>query len=182
MNRTRVTRHIQARPAEVYRALLDGEAVARWRFPRGMSIRVHEFDGRVGGRVRISLTYDAPDRAGKTTTHTDTYRGRFVELVPDERIVEVDEFETDDLSLRGEMTSTITLAATDDGETELTAVHDGVPDAVPPEQNELGWREALDRLAALVENGRPDGLATGDVGTFVSGVSRPASRSAPGAG
>lgn len=117
-----------------------------------MSIQVHEFDGRVGGRVRISLTYEAADRAGKTTSHTDTYRGRFVELVPDRRVVEVDEFETEDPSLRGEMTATITLAATDDGATVVAAVHEGVPDAVPPEQNELGWSEALDRLAALVED------------------------------
>jgi hypothetical protein len=29
-------------------------------------------------------------------------------------------------------------------------VHEGLPDAVPAEQNELGWREALSRLAAMV--------------------------------
>jgi uncharacterized protein YndB with AHSA1/START domain len=154
MTTTRVTRLIAARPARVYRALLDAEAVAQWRFPVGMSIQVHEFDAREGGRVRVSLTYDAPDRAGKTTGHTDTYRGRFVQLVPDERVVEVDEFETGDPALRGEMTSTLTLTATDDGGTRLDAVHDGVPRGVPPEANELGWREALDRLAALVEDGR----------------------------
>jgi uncharacterized protein YndB with AHSA1/START domain len=149
---TRVTRHIAARPRQVYRALVDAEAVARWRFPAGMSIQVHEFDGREGGRVHVSLTYDAPDRTGKTTTHTDTYRGRFVELVPDERIVEVDAFETDDPALRGEMTSTITLTGTDGGGTSLVAVHDGLPRGIRPEDNELGWHEALDRLAALVES------------------------------
>ena len=152
MGTTRITRLVHARPAQVYRALVDAEAVARWRFPGGMSIQVHEFDGRVEGRVRISLTYEAADRAGKTTSHTDTYRGRFVELVPDQRVVEVDEFETDDPALRGEMTSTITLLAMEDGDTQVTAVHDGVPDAVRPEDNEIGWREALDRLAALVED------------------------------
>ena len=148
---TRVTRDLAAPRSRVYRALVDGEAVARWRFPEGMSIEVHEFDCRVGGRLRISLTYDAPGRAGKTTAHTDTYRGRFTELVPDERVVEVDEFETDDPALRGEMTSTITLTDTDGG-TRLVAVHEGVPDAVRPEDNALGWRLALDRLAALVQD------------------------------
>jgi hypothetical protein len=34
---------------------------------------------------------------------TDTFHGRFVELVPDERVVVV-EFETADPALRGEMT------------------------------------------------------------------------------
>jgi hypothetical protein len=50
-----------------------------------------------------SLTYEEPDRAGKSHGRTDTYRGRFVALVPGELV------------------------------------------------NEVGWREALARLAALVE-------------------------------
>lgn len=151
MTTTRVTRHLAASRAAVYRALLDPAAVARWKVPEGMTCLVHEFDAREGGAVRISLTYDAPGPQGKTTAHTDTYRGRFVRLVPDEQVVEVDVFETGDPALHGQMTSTITLADADGG-TTLTAVHEGVPDGVPPGDNELGWRMALDRLAALVEH------------------------------
>jgi uncharacterized protein YndB with AHSA1/START domain len=91
---------------------------------------------------------------GKTTAHTDTYRGRFVTLVPDERVVEVDEFETTDPDLRGEMTITITLAEADGG-TQLLAEHEGLPRGVRPAESELGWRESLARLAALVEASRP---------------------------
>ena len=150
---TRVSRHLAAPRAAVYRALLNPGAVARWKDPEGMTCREHEFDAREGGRQRVSLTYDYPGARGKTTAHTDTYRGRFVRLVPDELVVEVDVFETADPALWGEMTSTIRLADADDGGTELTAVHEGVPDAVAPADNELGWRMALDRLAALVERG-----------------------------
>jgi uncharacterized protein YndB with AHSA1/START domain len=82
---------------------------------------------------------------------TDTYRGRFVQLVPDELVVEVDEFETDDAALRGEMTITLRLADADGGGTQLTAEHDGLPSGVRPEDNEVGWRESLDRLAALLD-------------------------------
>ena len=149
---TRVSRHLRAPRAAVYRALLDPAAVARWKVPDGMTCEVHEFDAREGGTLRVSLTYDEPGSQGKTTAHTDTYRGRFVRLVPGELVVEVDVFETDDPALRGEMTSTITLADADGG-TELTAVHEGVPDAVAHADNELGWRTALDRLAELVERG-----------------------------
>ena len=149
---TRVSRHLRAPRAAVYRALLDPAAVARWKVPDGMTCEVHEFDAREGGTLRVSLTYDEPGSQGKTTAHTDTYRGRFVRLVPGELVVEVDVFETDDPALRGEMTSTITLADADGG-TELTAVHEGVPDAVAPADNERGWRTALDRLAELVERG-----------------------------
>jgi uncharacterized protein YndB with AHSA1/START domain len=147
---TRVSRHVRAPRAAVYRALLDPAVVARWKVPEGMTCRVHEFDAREGGTLRVSLTYDEPGPHGKTTAHTDTYRGRFVRLVPGELVVEVDVFETDDPALQGEMTSTITLVDADGG-TELAAVHEGVPDGVAPADNELGWRMALDRLAELVE-------------------------------
>jgi len=150
MSSTRIRCHINASRAAVYRTLLDPRAVAMWKVPDGMTCHVHAFDAREGGSFRISLTYDAGSGSGKTTAHTDTYHGRFVKLVPNERIVEVDEFETEDPALCGEMTITITLTDADDG-TELLAVHDGVPRVVSPADNELGWRMALGKLAALVE-------------------------------
>ncbi len=151
MASTRVTRHLNADRARVYAALLDPDAIEKWRVPQGMSAEVHEFDAREGGTLRVSLTYDVLDGRGKTTADTDTYRGRFVRLVPDELVVEVDEFETDDPALRSEMTMTITLSDSGTGGTDLVAVHDGLPDAVPTADNELGWRQSLARLADLVE-------------------------------
>ncbi|PCC73413.1 Uncharacterized conserved protein YndB, AHSA1/START domain [Nannocystis exedens] len=153
MSTTRIHRHIQAPRAAVYRALLDADAIAKWRVPPGMTCEVHRFEPREGGAFRVSLTYDAPDRAGKTSAHTDTYHGRFVALVPDEKVVESLEFETDDPALRGTMTITTTLADAAGGGTDLLGVHDGLPPGVPPADNEAGWRESLDRLARLVEAG-----------------------------
>jgi hypothetical protein len=72
----------------VYAALTDPADFVRWKVPSNMTSELHESDGQ---SFRVSLTYDAPDRIGKSSAHTDTYRGRFVELVPDERVVEVDE-------------------------------------------------------------------------------------------
>lgn len=69
----------------VYRALLDARAVAAWMVPDGMTSQVHEFDAREGGAFRISLTYGESTGTGKTTAHTDTFHGRFVELAPGER-------------------------------------------------------------------------------------------------
>jgi uncharacterized protein YndB with AHSA1/START domain len=148
---TRIQQTIHAPRERVYAALLDPAAVARWRVPAAMTSQVHEFDASEGGRVRISLTYEAPDRVGKTVGRTDTYHGRFVRLVPNELVVEVDEFETDDPALRGEMTTTIRLSDAD-GATELVAEHEGLPEGVSPADNEAGWRESLARLAALVES------------------------------
>lgn len=150
---TRLRQHVNAPRTRVYRALLDARAVATWMAPRGMTSHVHAFDGREGGSFRISLTYDTPTGVGKTTAHTDTYHGRFVKLVPDEQVVEVLEFETDDDSLRGEMTVTFTLTDADGG-TDVRAVHDHVPPGIAPADNETGWRMALEQLARLVEAGQ----------------------------
>jgi uncharacterized protein YndB with AHSA1/START domain len=150
MSSTRLTRHLHAPPARVYRAFIDAKAVEAWMVPTGMTSRVHTFEGREGGAFRISLTYDAPTGAGKTTAQTDTYHGRFVTLVPNERIVEVVEFETTDPAMRGEMTITITLSDVDGG-TELVAVHDGLPPGLSAADNETGWRMSLDKLEALLE-------------------------------
>src|SRR6266536_3162465 len=150
MASTRITHHIRAPRSTVYAALLDEQAVPKWKVPDGMTCQVHAFDAREGGSFRISLTYDAPSGTGKTTAHTDTYHGRFVKLVPNEQVVEVDEFETENPALRGKMTITFTLADTDGG-TNLMAVHDGLPRGVSPADNETGWRMALAKLAALVE-------------------------------
>ncbi|MFY0526952.1 SRPBCC domain-containing protein [Archangium gephyra] len=152
MSSTRIRLRVNAPRARVYRALVDARAIAAWRVPPGMTSHVHEFDPREGGAIRVSLTYDAPAGTGKTTAHTDTYHGRFVKLVPDEQVVEVDEFETADPALQGEMTITISLADADGG-TDVLAVHDGLPRGVSAADNETGWRLALARLAALVEAG-----------------------------
>jgi uncharacterized protein YndB with AHSA1/START domain len=148
---TRARRHFNAPRARVYRALINADAIAEWKVPSEMTCHVHSFDGTEGGTFRISLTYDAPDRTGKTTAHTDTYHGHFDRLVPGELVVEVDEFETADPALSGEMTITISLADAAGGGTDLTAVHDGLPPGVAAADNEAGWNESLARLAALVE-------------------------------
>jgi uncharacterized protein YndB with AHSA1/START domain len=150
---TRIRQHVHAPRADVYRALLDAQAVAIWMVPNGMTSHVHEFDGREGGSFRISLTYDTLRGTGKTTAHTDTYHGRFVTLVPPEQVVEVMEFETDDDSLRGEMTITFILTEAEGG-TDVLGVHDNLPPGLAPADNETGWRMALEKLARLVEAGQ----------------------------
>lgn len=150
MSSTRITIHVNAPRAVVYRALLDPAEVARWMVPDGMTSEVHEFDAREGGAFRISLTYKTPEGKGKTSAHTDTYHGRFVRLVPDELIVEVLEFETEDPSMQGEMTITFELVESRGG-TDLTNVHENLPPGISAAENEAGWRMSLAKLAALTE-------------------------------
>jgi uncharacterized protein YndB with AHSA1/START domain len=122
--------------------------------PDGMTSEVHTFEAREGGRFRISLTYDAPTGTGKTTAHTDTHHGRFVRLVPGERVVQAVEFETDEPAMQGEMLITYILADAPDGGTDLHATHEHLPPGVSPEDNATGWRMSLGKLARLVERDR----------------------------
>ena len=148
---TRVRQHIRAPRTAVYRLLIDPAAIVQWKVPDGMTAHVHTFEPTEGGAIRVSLTYQEPTHEGKSTAHTDTYAGRFVRLVPDERVVEVDWFETDDPAMRGEMTSTIVLSDGPDGGTEVLGIHEGIPPGLALADNETGWRMSLAKLAALAE-------------------------------
>ena len=151
MASTRNSRLVRAPREAVYRALIDPEAIVRRRFPEGMRCEVHSFEPREGGAFRVSLTYEAPTGAGKSSAQTDTYAGHFSRLVPDREVVEAIEFETDDPQLAGEMTMTTVLSDAAGG-TEVAVLHEGIPPGVSTEANELGTRMALDNLAALVED------------------------------
>ena len=153
MSTTRLRRRIAAPRDAVYQALIDPVAVAYWMVPDGMTSEVHVYEPREGGPFRISLTYLEAGQAGKTSEHTDTYHGRFVNLVPGERVVQVMEFESSDPAMHGEMTVTFALGDVG-GATELVAVHENVPPGIRPEDNELGWNMSLDKLVAYLERGR----------------------------
>jgi uncharacterized protein YndB with AHSA1/START domain len=141
---------VRAPRGAVYAALLDPTAVATWRVPDDMVARIEEWEPVEGGRFRVSLTYRAEDRTGKTEGATDRYSGHFETLVPDERVVEKVAFDTADAELADVMTMTFTLRDADGG-TEVELHHEGIPDAVPTEDNATGTRMALTKLAAYVE-------------------------------
>jgi uncharacterized protein YndB with AHSA1/START domain len=147
-----ISRVIKAPRTKIYQAFIDPQAVAEWFAPATMHAHVHTFDPREGGEFRISLTYQNPEDAGrgKTSGGTDTYHGRFVELVPDERIVEVIEFESQDPRFAGEMRMTVAFADVDEG-TEVSLRYENVPTGIRPEDNVVGSRESLQKLAAFVE-------------------------------
>ena len=151
MSTTRLTRHIRAPRERIYRALLDAGAVQRWMVPDQMTSHVHHFDARQGGTFRISLTYEMPTTAGKTSPQSDMFHGQFVKLKPDSQVVQAVEFETDDPDMKGEMTITYTLTDAEDGGTYLVAVHEDLPSGLSPAANEQGWRRSIDKLAELVE-------------------------------
>jgi uncharacterized protein YndB with AHSA1/START domain len=113
---------------------------------------LHVFDAREGGTFRMSLTYQDPKHSpgGKTSEDTDTFQGKFIELVPDEKIVEVIKFESRDPRFAGEMKITTSFTDTDEG-TEITVLCQDIPAGIRLEDNEMGCKESLQKLAALIE-------------------------------
>ncbi|MBS0278216.1 MAG: SRPBCC family protein [Proteobacteria bacterium] len=149
MSSTRVSQFIRAPRTEVYQACMDPALIVRWRVPDNMTAKVHRFEARVGGGYRMSLTYRDPARpAGKTTDDTDSFTGRFVTLIPNEKIVEAINFETDDPGARGEMTITTSLRDTTGG-TQVVMSFENIPPGIRLEDNDEGTRQSLKKLAAL---------------------------------
>ena len=98
-------------------------------------------DAKVGGAYKMSFT-------NFTTGKSHSFGGKYLELVPHERIRHTDKF--DDPNLPGEMLTTVSLKKVSCG-TEVNIVQEGIPEAIPPEACYLGWQESLTLLAQLIE-------------------------------
>ena len=149
---TRVSRIIKAPRRTIYHAFLDPEALVSWLPPSGMTGHVFEFDARDGGAFKMALTYVEVDHStrGKTSEHADVFKGKFLELIQDERIVQLIEFESDDPSFVGPMTIRWTLADVPDG-TEVTVECENEPVGIRPEDHAAGMRSSLANLAAFTK-------------------------------
>jgi uncharacterized protein YndB with AHSA1/START domain len=142
----RLHRVLRSKPQRVYRAFLEPEAMVKWLPPHGFTAKVHQLEARVGGTYKMSFT-------NFTTGNSHSFGGKFLELVPNERIRHTDTF--DDPNLPGEMQTTIVIKPVSVG-VELNVLQEGVPDVIPAEACYLGWQESLTLLAQLVEPEIPD--------------------------
>ncbi|HEU5079130.1 MAG TPA: SRPBCC family protein [Opitutaceae bacterium] len=140
-NTIRLHRVLRTTPEKVYKAFLNGPAMSKWLPPYGFTCTVHHFEGKVGGTFKMSFTNFTNDSG-------HSFGGKYVELVPNERIRYTDKF--DDPNLPGEMQVTVSLKKVLVG-TEVNIVQEGVPAVIPAEACYLGWQESLNQLAHLVE-------------------------------
>ncbi len=140
-NTVQLHRVLRAPARKIYRAFLDPDAMVKWLPPHGFTGKVHQIEAEVGGTYKMSFT-------NLTTGRSHSFGGKFLELVPDERIRHTDEF--DDPNLAGQMRTTVTLRKVSVG-TELAVVQEGIPAAIPVEACHLGWQESLALLTLLVE-------------------------------
>lgn len=145
-NTIRLHRVLMAPPERVYKAFLDGDALAKWLPPKGFTGKVHSIDPKVGGGYKMSFT-------NFTTGNSHSFSAKYLEIAPPERIVHTDKF--DDPNLPGEMKVTISLKKVSVG-TEISITQEGIPDVIPPDACYLGWQESLFQLAMVVEPEIPE--------------------------
>ncbi|MFB4324939.1 SRPBCC domain-containing protein [Paenibacillus lautus] len=145
-------RMIKASPQTIYQAFTDPKAWVSWLPPEGMSGQIDTFDAREGGTYRMVLTYIGTDHAnlGKSSAGTDIVQGKFLALVPNKKIVQCFEFESEDPAYGGQMRMTWTLTALAEG-TEVAVVCEDVPEGIRQEDHEAGLRSTLENLAVFTE-------------------------------
>lgn len=146
----RASRVIAAPAATIYAALTDARMVVNWLPPAGATGTVEAFDPVPGGVFRMTLKF-ASGEGGKTTADTDTVSGRFVDLEPDELVVQEFDFVSDDPDFAGTMRMTWGLAWCAEG-TEVTVVAENVPSGISKEAHVEGMASSLANLAAYLEH------------------------------
>ena len=147
----RASRSIAAPPERVFAAFVDPDALTAWLAPQGMTAWFERFDLRPGGSYRLVLTYaDSSPARGKASADTDIVEARFVEVVPDVRVVQSVDFVSTDPAFAGTMTMTWSVTAVDGG-TRVDITADDVPDGISAEDHAVGMASSLANLAAYLE-------------------------------
>src|SRR5262245_4072171 len=98
----RLHRVLRAPPERVYRAFVEPSAFERWLPPFGFTGKVHRMDPVVGGQWHMSFTNFSGGGG-------HSFGGKYLELVPGQRIAYDTAF--DDANLPGTMKNTVTLTA-----------------------------------------------------------------------
>ncbi len=98
----------------------------------------------------MELRYpDSYPSQGKTTSDTDVVEARFIDLVPNKRVVYSVDFVSDDPDYSGPMTMMWEVAETDGG-TLVKITAENVPDAVSARDHAAGLKSSLEKLADYV--------------------------------
>ena len=153
MSRTdRASRVVDAPPARVFDALLDRDALEAWLPPSGMTARFERFHPAPGGSYRLVLTHTDPTNApGKSSDDSDIVEARYVDIVPNERVVQAVDFIADDPAFAGTMTMTWAVEELGVGtRVEITA--EDVPHGISADDHVAGMTSSLDNLARYVES------------------------------
>jgi uncharacterized protein YndB with AHSA1/START domain len=98
----------------------------------------------------MRLTYlDAPVAGGKSDAESDVVEATFVEIAPDDRVVQAVVFQSDDPSFTGTMTMTWMVTEVEGG-TRIDMRADDVPPGISAEDHVAGMESSLTNLATYL--------------------------------
>ena len=148
----RAIRLLNAPVKRVFDSFVDRAALETWLPPGDMTGRFETFDPRPGGSYRLVLTYASPDGSqGKTSNDSDIVEVRYVDIVPNERVVQAVDFVSDAPEFAGTMTMTWQVSE-EVGGTRVEIVAENVPDGISAEDHAAGLTSSLENLARFVES------------------------------
>jgi uncharacterized protein YndB with AHSA1/START domain len=152
VNRTdTASRRIAATPEKIFGALIDADALTSWLPPSAMTGRFEHFDARPGGSYRLILTFlNATEGHGKATNTSDIVEARFVDIVPNARVVQAIDFVSDDPAFAGTMTMTWQIVPVGE-KTRVEIRAENVPTGIPSEDHAIGLESSLANLAEYTE-------------------------------
>lgn len=116
-----------------------------------MAGRFEWFDPRPGGSYRLVLTYADPhDPQAKSSGGSDVVDVRYVDIVPDDGIVQAVDFVSDAPEFAGTMTMTWSVRE-EAGVNRVETVAADVPDGISAVDHAVGLAVSVDKLARSVE-------------------------------
>ncbi|WP_020661928.1 SRPBCC family protein [Amycolatopsis benzoatilytica] len=137
----RITRDFAAPARQVYRAWTTPELVKRWWAGKRGTVTSVDIDLRVGGRWRYVMAADGGFEVA--------FHGEYREIVPNERLVHTEVYETPEVSEVDAPVVTVTFAESD-GRTTVTMLTrtptKELRDAIIESGMETGMQESLDAL------------------------------------
>ena len=146
------SRLVNAPVSRVFDSLVDHEALETWLPPDDMRGRFETFDARPGGSYRLVLTYANPEGSGaKSTDDSDIVDVRYLDIVPNDRVVQAVDFVSNVPEFAGTMTMTWLVRGEGEG-TRVEVVAENVPEGISAEDHAAGLASSLDNLAKFVES------------------------------
>ena len=134
-----LVRRIKAAPARVWAAITQPKLMMQWWGPDAGPTLSAEADVRPGGRFSVVF------RLLNGEVHNPT--GIYQEVVPETKLVFTWEWPG-----RSERESLVTFRLEPfDGGTELTLIHEQLPDEEARQSHEEGWTGLLDKLPVFLE-------------------------------
>lgn len=141
-NELEVIKIVSAPRETLFKYFTDGELLEQWAYPEGMTLKIPKFEAKVGGRYRYEHTLNGG---------VFVCEGRVTELVPDKKLVQLDEFidSPEGKRLAENLENIITFEDAIGG-TEVTVITKGNMDEKVMKDCETGWKDSFDHLKALI--------------------------------